>query len=194
MTSGSPVEAVRRAFALLEELNRQRINSVQHLHKATALPKSTIVRLLETLRLLGYVANDPRQGGYQVTSGVRTLSSGFHGDPLVVEAARSWAIEFTRRHKLPIGIAVFDRDAMVVRFSTTRESPMSPFHATVNMRLPLLTRAMGRAYIAFCPAAERKYILGVLAGSSRGSRRTRPGGGSRNHCARAAQRLRGTIA
>ena len=27
MTSGSPVEAVRRAFALLEELNRQRINS-----------------------------------------------------------------------------------------------------------------------------------------------------------------------
>ena len=166
MTSGSPVESVRRALALLEELNRQRINSVQHLHEVTALPKSTIVRLLETLRLLGYVANDPRQGGYQVTSGVRTLSSGFHGDPLVVEAARSWAIEFTRRHKLPIGIAVFDRDAMVVRFSTTRESPMSPFHATVNMRLPLLTRAMGRAYIAFCPAAERKYILGIVARSA----------------------------
>src|ERR1700682_1380254 len=166
MSSGSPVEAVRRAFALLEELNRQRINTVQHLHEVTALPKSTIVRLLETLRLLGYVANDPRQGGYQVTSGVRTLSSGFHGDPLVVEAARSWAIEFTRRHKLPIGIAVFDRDAMVVRFSTTRDSPMSPFHATVNMRLPLLTRAMGRSYFAFCPAAERKYILGVLARSA----------------------------
>ena len=165
MSSGSPVESVRRAFALLEELNRQRINSVQHLHEVTALPKSTIVRLLETLRLLGYVTNDPRQGGYQVTSGVRALSSGFHGDPLVVEAARSWAIEFTRRHKLPIGVAVFDRDAMVVRFSTTRDSPMSPFHATVNMRLPLLTRAMGRAYIAFCPAAERKYILGVLARS-----------------------------
>ena len=107
MSSGSPVEAVRRAFALLEELNRQRINSVQHLHEVTALPKSTIVRLLETLRLLGYVANDPRQGGYQVTSGVRALSSGFHGDPLVVEAARSWAIEFTRtsfRSALPCSI------------------------------------------------------------------------------------------
>ena len=84
MSSGSPVESVRRTLALLEELNRQRINSIQHLHEATALPKSTIVRLLETLRLLGYVANDPRQGGYQVTSGVRGLSSGFHGDPLVV--------------------------------------------------------------------------------------------------------------
>src|SRR6476660_8372349 len=87
MSPGSPVESVRRAFALLEELNRQRINSVQHLHEVTALPKSTIVRLLETLRLLCYVANDPRQGGYQVTSGVRGLSSGFHGDPLVVLTA-----------------------------------------------------------------------------------------------------------
>jgi hypothetical protein len=51
MSSGSPVEAVRRAFALLEELNRQRINSIQHLHEATALPKSTIVRLLDLEQL-----------------------------------------------------------------------------------------------------------------------------------------------
>jgi IclR family transcriptional regulator, mhp operon transcriptional activator len=166
MPTGSPVESVRRTFALLEELNRQRITSVQHLHAVTRLPKSTIVRLLETLRILGYVTNDPRQGGYQVTSGVRSLSSGFHGDPLVVEAARPWAIEFTRQYKLPIGIAVFDRDAMVVRLSTTPDSPLSPFHATINMKLAMLTRAMGRAYLAFCPATEREYILDVLASSS----------------------------
>lgn len=163
MTSGSPVESVRRAFALLEELNRQRVTSVQHLYEVTGLPKSTIVRLLETLRILGYVTNDPRQGGYQVTSGVRSLSTGFHGDPLVVEAARPWTIEFTRQFKLPIGIGVFDQDTMVVRFSTVLDSPISPFHATINMRLRMLTRAMGRAYLAFCPAAECEYILGALA-------------------------------
>jgi IclR family transcriptional regulator, mhp operon transcriptional activator len=165
MSSGSPVESVRRAFALLEELNRQRIASVQHLHETTRLPKSTIVRLLDTLRVLGYVTNDPRQGGYQVTSGVRSLSAGFHGDPLVVEAARPWAIEFTRQFKLPIGIGVFDQDAMVVRYSTTLDSPISPFHATINMKLRMLTRAMGRAYLAFCPDAERDYIVGALAAS-----------------------------
>jgi IclR family transcriptional regulator, mhp operon transcriptional activator len=165
MSSGSPVESVRRTFALLEELNRQRITSVHHLHTTTGLPKSTIVRLLETLCILGYVTNDPRQGGYQVTSGVRALSAGFHGDPLVVEAARPWAIEFTRQFKLPIGIAVFDQGAMVVRFSTTLDSPMSPFHATVNMKLRMLTRAMGRAYLAFCPDNEREYILRMLTSS-----------------------------
>jgi IclR family mhp operon transcriptional activator len=166
MGSEVPVESVRRAFELMEELNRHRVNTVQNLHRATGLPKSTIVRLLETLAALGYVVNDRRQGGYQVTSQVHSLSCGFHADPLVVEAGRPWAIAFTRRHQWPLALAVLDRDAMVVRFSTNAESPVSPFHATVNMRLNLLTRALGRAYLAFCPASERDLILGFLEAST----------------------------
>jgi IclR family transcriptional regulator, mhp operon transcriptional activator len=166
MGSEVPVESVRRAFELLEELNRQRVNSIHHLHRATALPKSTIVRLLETLSALGYVVNDRRQGGYQVTSQVHSLSCGFHADPLVVEAGRPWAIEFTRRQQWPVALAVLDRDAVVVRFSTIADSPVSPFHATLNMRLQLLTRALGRAYLAFCPASERDLILEFLEASA----------------------------
>ena len=160
-----PVESVRRAFHLLHELNRQRVTSVRHLHGATGLPKPTIVRLLDTLIALGYVVNDPRQGGYQVTSLVRSLSAGFHGDPLVVEAARPWAIAFTRKFQWPIAVAVLDRDAVAVRFSTIPDSPLSPFHATINMRLQLMSRALGRAYIAFCPPNERNLLLDMLATS-----------------------------
>lgn len=160
-----PVESVRRAFGLLHELNRQRVSSVRHLHVATGLPKPTIVRLLDTLVSLGYVVNDRRQGGYQVTSLVRSLSAGFHGDPLVVEAARPWAIAFTRKFRWPVAVAVLDRDAVAVRFSTIPDSPMSPFHATINMRLQLMSRALGRAYLAFCPADERDLLLGMLATS-----------------------------
>ena len=158
----TPVESVRRAIHLLHELNRQRVSSVRHLHHATGLPKPTIVRLLDTLIALGYVVNDRRQGGYQVTSLVRSLSAGFHGDPLVVEAARPWAIAFTRKFHWPVAIAVLDRDAVVVRFSTIPDSPVSPFHATINMRLQLMSRALGRAYIAFCPPSERNLLLDML--------------------------------
>jgi IclR family transcriptional regulator, mhp operon transcriptional activator len=161
-----PVESVRRALHLLHELNRQRVSSVRHLHHATGLPKPTIVRLLETLIALGYVVNDRRQGGYQVTSLVRSLSAGFHGDPLVVEAARPWAIAFTRKFQWPMAVATLDRDAVAVRFSTIPDSPVSPFHATINMRLQLMTRALGRAYIAFCPSSERNLLLDMLATSN----------------------------
>jgi IclR family mhp operon transcriptional activator len=161
-----PVESVRRALHLLHELNRQRVSSVRQLHHTTGLPKPTIVRLLDTLIALGYVVNDRRQGGYQVTSLVRSLSAGFHGDPLVVEAARPWTIAFTHKFQWPVAVAVLDRDAVTVRFSTIADSPVSPFHATINNRLQLMSRALGRAYIAFCPPSERNLLLSMLATSN----------------------------
>ena len=80
----------------------------------------------------------------------------------MVEAARPWAIEFTRQHRWPIAMATFERDAVVVRLSTIPDSPMSPFHGTINLRLDLLTRALGRAYLAFCSDRERALLLDVL--------------------------------
>ena len=166
MTADPNVQSVTRALDLLAEMNRQRLTTVRHLHAATGLPKSTIVRLLRTLAAAGYVTNDKRQGGYLVTSHVQSLSCGYHGDPLVVEAGRPWAVAFTRRHRWPVAIAVLDRDAVRVRCSTIPDSPMSPFHGTVNMRLCLLTRALGRAYLAFCPPPERDMLLATLRSSS----------------------------
>ena len=89
------VESASRTLLLLEELNRHRVTSIDRLHKATGLPKSTVVRLMKSLCAMGYAANDRRQGGYAVASRVKSLSNGFHGDPLVVEAARPWALAFT---------------------------------------------------------------------------------------------------
>src|SRR6185312_8535987 len=96
------VEAASRTLLLLEELNRHRVTSIDRLHKATGLPKSTVVRLMKSLCAMGYAANDRRQGGYAVASRVKSLSNGFHGDPLVVEAARPWALAFTRQYHWPI--------------------------------------------------------------------------------------------
>jgi IclR family transcriptional regulator, mhp operon transcriptional activator len=159
------VEAASRTLLLLEELNRHRVTSIDRLHKATGLPKSTVVRLMKSLCAMGYAANDRRQGGYAVASRVKSLSNGFHGDPLVVEAARPWALAFTRQYHWPVAIAVLDRSSVVVRFSTIPDSPVSPFHGTLNMQLSLLGRALGRAYLAFCPMSERSMLLGMLARS-----------------------------
>lgn len=160
------VEAAARTLVLLEELNRHRVASIDMLHRATELPKSTVVRLMKSLCVMGYAANDRRQGGYSVASRVKSLSNGFHGDPLVVEAARPWALAFTAQYQWPVAIAVLDGASVMVRFSTIPDSPVSPFHGTVNMRLSLLRRALGRAYLAFCPADERSMLLDMLARST----------------------------
>jgi IclR family mhp operon transcriptional activator len=153
------VEAASRTLLLLEELNRHRVTSIDRLHKATGLPKSTVVRLMKSLCAMGYAANDRRQGGYAVASRVKSLSNGFHGDP------RPWALAFTRQYHWPIAIAVLDGSSVVIRFSTIPDSPVSPFHATLNTHLSLLGRALGRSYLAFCPVSERSMLLDMLARS-----------------------------
>ncbi|EUB99760.1 transcriptional regulator, IclR family [Rhizobium sp. CF080] len=156
------IRAIERAMNVLQELNLQPINTIAQLHARTKLPKPTLVRILRTLEEAGYVENDTRQGGYHVSALVTSLSSGFHKDPLVVEAGRAWAIAITRKHKWPVAIALPDYDGMIIRFSTVPDSLISPFHSTVNRRLCMLTRGMGLAYLAFLDVEDRDVIIGIL--------------------------------
>jgi IclR family transcriptional regulator, mhp operon transcriptional activator len=160
--SAGNVQSVTRAFGLLEALNRRAWSTVDQLHRDTDLPKPTVVRMLQTLTNGGYVAKDRRQNGYRVTRRVQSLSCGFHSDPLVVEAARPWAIALTRDFQWPAGVAVLDGDGVTIRFSTIPDSPMSPFHSTLNMRLSLFSNALGLAYYAFCPEAEQQMLRAMI--------------------------------
>lgn len=144
------VRAAERTLQILSCMNRRPISTIQDLHQDTGLPKPTLVRFLKTMARAGYVTNDQRQAGYQLTSLVSSLSSGYHGDPLVIEAGRPWAIQITRQLHWPVSIAVLDVETVVVRFSTVADSPVSPFHSTINMHLSLFTKALGRAYLSFC--------------------------------------------
>jgi IclR family mhp operon transcriptional activator len=160
--SGNSIKSVSRAFTLLELMNRRAWSTVGQLHQDTGLPKPTVVRMLATLMQAGYVTKDSRQNGYCVTMRVQSLSCGFHGDPLVVEAARPWAIALTRELHWPVGVAMLDGDSVVIRFSTISDSSISPFHATLNMRLSLFSNGLGLAYYAFCPESERETLRAMI--------------------------------
>jgi IclR family mhp operon transcriptional activator len=150
---------------VLKELNRQRNTTVDELHRATRLPKPTIMRFLGTLIAAGLVMKGSRGTGYHITSNVLSLSAGYHGGPLVAEAGRPWAADLTRRLRWPAAIAVLDGARMAISVSTIADSAVSPFHSTVGSHLSLVTRALGRAYLAWCPDTERRILLRMLAAS-----------------------------
>jgi IclR family mhp operon transcriptional activator len=159
--SGS-IQAVSRALNLLVHLNSRPLLSIAELHRATGMPKPTIVRMLKTLIDEGYVVKDPREWGYRVTAKVRDLGRGFHGDPLVIEAGKPWAMDLTRRTGLPSAISMYDGDSMVVRFSTIRDSAVSPWTSNLNKRLSFFAHAQGRAYLSYCSAEERRAIMSMI--------------------------------
>ena len=165
MPSFPPVQSVVRAIELLQALNRQSVSTIDVLHRQTGFPKPSIVRLLQTLEGKGLVRHAPQPGAYYLTSGVATLSNGYHSEPRMVEAAAAPMDALTRKVKWPLGLAVFDGDAVVVRYSTIPNSPLSLLHSSLNMRLSLVSRALGRAYLAFCAREEQAMLLATLAKS-----------------------------
>ena len=115
--------------------------------------------MLETLMADGYVARDNMCGGYRVTCKVRELNSGYDGISRVIEASRPWAIDLTQRIKWPVGIGVLDGDAIAIQFWTGAISPWVHHNTLLGHRPNLLTSAMGRAHLAFCPADERDALI-----------------------------------
>lgn len=166
MPTPRPVNVVLRALHILRALNQQPVTTVDAIHKRTAIPKPTIVRLLQTLEADGLVRRAPQYGAYYLTSEVKALASGYHSEPRIVEASAAPAEKLTQDLKWPAAVAVQEGDAMVVRYSTIPHSPLSFFHSTINMRLSLVTQALGRAYLAFCSPTEQEALLELLAHSS----------------------------
>ena len=169
VTGEAPIRAAERTLDILRAMNVRSVSTIGYLHEATGLPKATLVRFLSTLVQSGYVTCPRRGSGYQLTSLVRTLSSGYHGDPLITEAGRRIARKITEETKWPLSIALPTMNGMVVRLSTAADSPMSPFHSTINMHLGFFLRALGRAYIAFCGADEiSRYVRQAVDDGSEG--------------------------
>jgi IclR family transcriptional regulator, mhp operon transcriptional activator len=160
-----PVESVRRALEVLRTVNRLRIASVTDIYLVTHLPKPTIVRMLETLIADGYIERDNMFGGYRVTCRVHELAKGYNGISMVIEASRAPAIELTRRIKWPVGIGVLDGEAISIQFWTGAISPWAHTNTVLGLRPSLISSAMGRAYMAFCPEDERSRILAALRSS-----------------------------
>jgi IclR family mhp operon transcriptional activator len=156
------IRAVVRALDLIRRMNDRPLWSLQALHGATGLPKSTLSRLLGTLIAEGYVQAEAPAGTYRLTAQVEELAAGSLGRSRLVDIARPIALEVTRRIKWPLAVGLLERDAMVVRFSSMPYSPLAVHTTTLGHRLGLFESAMGRAYLAFCSEVERKVFLALL--------------------------------
>jgi len=81
--------ALNRGLDVLTELNRLERAAINTLAAAVGLPRTTTYRILETLRLAGYVDRDSHDDCYRPTIMVRALSDGFDDEALVAHIAKA---------------------------------------------------------------------------------------------------------
>ena len=167
MESARPIRALTRGLDALTALNTRDGATVSEVAQEIRLPRTTVYRILETLCDAGFVFRDAADERYRLTIRVRGLSQGFNDDAWMSQSARSLIFELCREIVWPISIATASGAAMLVRETTDHITPLAIDRSSAGAEAPLLTTAAGRAYLAFCPAAERDGLIDVLARSNK---------------------------
>ncbi|MDB5958880.1 MAG: transcriptional regulator, partial [Massilia sp.] len=156
MTVYTNVRGLARGLQVLRALNSfegGRATS-QQIAGATGLHRTTVRRLLETLVEEGYVWRSSSDESFRLTLAVRGLSDGFTDAERIATVAPPIMGQLLQRVTWPSDLATPDGDAMIIRETTHRFSPLSFHRAMVGRRLPMLFTAAGRVYFAMCGEAE----------------------------------------
>lgn len=158
------VRGLSRGLAVLRALNAMPggIGGVVELARATGLHRTTVKRLLETLRTEGLVHHKDVGAAYALGFEVRRLSEGYVGADWVDQVAAPAMRTHLRALSWPSDLATPDSGFMIVRESTHRFSLLSQHRATIGIRIPMLVSAVGRAWLTWCAENEREATLALL--------------------------------
>jgi IclR family transcriptional regulator, mhp operon transcriptional activator len=167
-----PIRALSRGLEVLAELNRRERAAIHTLSSAVGLPRTTTFRILETLRLAGFVERDPHDDCYRPTVHVRALADGFDDEAMIAHIGKAYLPELAEEIVWPMDIATPAGSGMLVR--ETSRSPLALEPGGIGDVLPMLASAAGRAYLAFSTTAVREVILDSLAHSPERLARDRP--------------------
>lgn len=149
----------------MTELNKLQRAAINTMAAAIGLPRTTTFRILETLRAAGFVERDAQDDCYRPTVMVRTLSDGFDTQALVAHIARPLLESLGAQLAWPLAIATPCGAMMMIREATDHPAPPAAERYRPGVRIPMLTSAAGRAYLAYCPSAQRDSLLDLLARS-----------------------------
>ena len=128
----------------------------------TGLPRASISRLTQTLTEAGYLDYCAPERAYRLGAPVLTLAHAMRSGSPVLRVATPPMTALARRMRINVGLAVRDGDEMVYLESVRFNAKGAARTVVSGQRVPIELTALGRAWLAVAPEAERKVLLGQL--------------------------------
>lgn len=132
--------------------------SNQEIAARTGIPKPTVSRLTYTLTKLGYLSYSERLERYQLGTGVLALGYSSLASMGIRQVARPLMQEVADETGASVSLGSRDRLSMVYLENCHGQGALT-LRLQVGSRVPVATTAMGRAFLAALPDAERSYLL-----------------------------------
>ncbi|RIX71264.1 IclR family transcriptional regulator domain-containing protein [Acidovorax cavernicola] len=161
------IRSLARGIALLKCMNQMPggTATTTELGQMTQMHRTTVKRMLETLRHSRFLDYEAHSGLYRLAPRVMRLSHGFTPRSLMARLAWPFMLRLSKQLLWPCTLSSFEGDAMHIRRSTQPYSPLSFHPGTPGRLLPMLSTAAGKAYLAFSSDLTRQAVLDLLARS-----------------------------
>ena len=159
------IRSLKRGIELLRCMNQcpGGISTTSVLSQMTQIPRPSVKRIMETLKLCGLIRATDKDGQYCLTFEVRSLSEGFIEEEWIERVAAPLLRAYVKSLMWPCNLATMAAEFLVIRESTHRFSMLSQHHSMIGTRLPILQTAVGRAYLAACNEEQLENILKLLS-------------------------------
>lgn len=165
-TKVKSVRALARGLDVFKALHQRRSASLLELHGDTGLAKPTLLRILKTLEEGGVARRSPSDGRYRVSASVRFFGRNLSEEDAIAEQAAPVLDRLCSDVLWPSDLGIYRDGAMEILESSRHQTPFMVNRDRIGFRVHMLMSALGRAYLAFSPAAERRAILMRLSRSS----------------------------
>jgi IclR family transcriptional regulator, mhp operon transcriptional activator len=166
MPRADTIRGLERGLQVLKSLQSSPIASLHDLHVATRISKPSLLRILNTLELAGLVSRRLADGHYRI-SALTTITRKRDRYDRVAEAAAPVLDRLCQKVRWPSDLMVPAGDHMLIRETSRTHSPFSIYFLRDRIGTPVnwLLSGVGRAYLAYCPEAERRQIIDLLRNS-----------------------------
>lgn len=161
------IKGLERGLLVLQALQMQPDSSLHELYLVTRISKPSLLRILHTLARAGLVTRRLADGRYRIGATLSHTPSRREHHDRIAEAAAPVLERLCRRVSWPSDLMVPAGDHMEIRESARARSPILLQQERIGWPVSWLLSAVGRAYLAYCPAKERQRIVDLLRASAR---------------------------
>jgi len=156
------VAALARGLSVLACFRTSdKVLSNQELAERCKLPKSTVSRLTHTLTRLGYLQYVESSAKYRLGTATLALGSAMLARMNARQLARPHMQELAEATGAVVAMGTRAQLSMIYVEICRSRQPVT-VSLDVGARLPLATTAMGRAYLAAIPDAERQQLMAQI--------------------------------
>ena len=139
----------------------EKVLSNQEIAERCRLPKSTVSRLTHTLTRLGYLQYVDSSAKYRLGTATLALGSAMLARMNARQLARPFMQELAEATGAVVAMGTCAQLSMIYVEICRSRAPVT-ISLDVGARLPLATTAMGRAYLAAIPDAERQELMAQI--------------------------------